>query len=99
MASQLEIQKNKHALETDTHLRLLGTPLGDVYCIGDCATVQNNIAGNIYTFLKQVAWETGKDPETCHLDFPMWRSVAGIFPPKLDFFSFSLHRVVWIEVN
>ncbi|KAF8475702.1 FAD/NAD(P)-binding domain-containing protein [Kalaharituber pfeilii] len=76
IASQLGVQKNKHALETDPHLRLLGTPLGDVYCIGDCATVQNNIADNIYTFLRQVAWETGKDPESCHLDFSMWRNVA-----------------------
>ena len=28
-------QKNRHALETDTHLRLNGTPLGTVYAIGD----------------------------------------------------------------
>ena len=27
-------QTNKHALETDTHLRLTGAPLGDVYAIG-----------------------------------------------------------------
>ena len=73
------MQRNKHALETDTHLRLLGTPLGDVYCIGDCATVQNNVADNIYSFLKQLAYDTGKDPETMELDFSMWRAVAGMF--------------------
>lgn len=50
--------------------------MGDVYAIGDCATVQNNVACNIYSFLKQIAWETGKDPEKCHLDFAMWRTVA-----------------------
>ncbi|KAH0044053.1 FAD/NAD(P)-binding domain-containing protein, partial [Aureobasidium melanogenum] len=32
-------QTNRHALETDTHLRLVGAPMGDVYAIGDCSTV------------------------------------------------------------
>jgi NADH dehydrogenase len=76
IASQIEAQKNKHALETDSHLRLLGTPLGDVYAIGDCSTVQNNIAAHLTDFLKQIAWERGKDPEKMDLDFGMWRSVA-----------------------
>ncbi|KAH7192707.1 uncharacterized protein B0J16DRAFT_394694 [Fusarium flagelliforme] len=31
-------QTNRHALETDTHLRLNGSPMGDVYAIGDCST-------------------------------------------------------------
>lgn len=76
VATQLETQKNKHALETDSHLRLLGTPLGDVYAIGDCSTVQNNITDHITEFLKQIAWERGRDPEQMVLDFGMWRSVA-----------------------
>lgn len=76
IASQIEVQKNKHALETDSHLRLLGTPLGDVYAIGDCSTVQNNIAAHLTDFLKQIAWERGKDPEKMDLDFGMWRSMA-----------------------
>ena len=57
-------QRNTHALETDTHLRLNGTPLGDVYAVGDCATVQNNVADHLVTFLRTLAWEKGKDPET-----------------------------------
>ncbi|CAZ80749.1 unnamed protein product [Tuber melanosporum] len=76
IASQLELQRNKHALETDSHLRLLGTPLGDVYAIGDCSTVQNNIASHITHFLRQIAWEKGADPEKLALDFGMWRNVA-----------------------
>ncbi|KIW21205.1 hypothetical protein PV08_01785 [Exophiala spinifera] len=69
-------QTNKHALETDTHLRLLGAPLGDVYAIGDCATVQNNLADHITTFLRGVAFEKGKDPDKVHLTFQEWREVA-----------------------
>ncbi|KAF4982231.1 hypothetical protein FZEAL_2115 [Fusarium zealandicum] len=69
-------QTNRHALETDTHLRLNGSPLGDVYAIGDCSTVQNNVADNIVTFLRTLAWKRGKDPETLQLSFNDWRNVA-----------------------
>lgn len=69
-------QTNRHALETDTHLRLNGAPLGDVYAIGDCSTVQNNVADNIVTFLRGMAWKHGKDPESLDLHFTEWRNVA-----------------------
>lgn len=69
-------QTNKHALETDTHLRLNGTPLGDVYAIGDCATVQNNVADHLVTFLRSLAFEKGHDPETMLITFSEWRSIA-----------------------
>ncbi|KAK0388774.1 hypothetical protein NLU13_5017 [Sarocladium strictum] len=69
-------QTNRHALETDTHLRMNGTPLGDVYAIGDCSTVQNNVADHIITFLRTLAWKQGKDPETLQLHFSEWREVA-----------------------
>ncbi|KAI0854073.1 FAD/NAD(P)-binding domain-containing protein [Daldinia vernicosa] len=70
------VQSNRHALETDSHLRLKGTPLGDVYAIGDCSTVQNNIADNVITFLRGHAFKQGKDPETVELHFSDWCDVA-----------------------
>lgn len=71
-----DAQPNKHALETDTHLRLVGTPLGDVYAIGDCSTVQNNIADNLVYFLKGMAWEKGKDPKDMRVTFAQWKEIA-----------------------
>ncbi|KAB5532662.1 hypothetical protein GE09DRAFT_1145411 [Coniochaeta sp. 2T2.1] len=71
-----DAQTNRHALETDTHLRLNGTPLGDVYAIGDCSTVQNNVADHIVTFLRSLAWKKGMDPENLELHFSDWRDVA-----------------------
>ena len=71
-----ESQTNRHALETDPHLRLNGAPLGDVYAIGDCSTVQNNVADHIITFLRNLAYKRGKDPETLQLHFSDWRQVA-----------------------
>lgn len=37
-------QRNKRAIETDSHLRVIGAPLGDVYAIGDCSTVRTDMA-------------------------------------------------------
>jgi NADH:ubiquinone reductase (H+-translocating) len=71
-----EFQNNKHALETDSHLRVIGAPLGDVYAIGDCSTVQNNVADHITTFLRGIAWEKGKDPKEIHMTFQDWRGIA-----------------------
>lgn len=76
LAKKLEGQNNRHALETDTHLRLIGAPLGDIYAIGDCSTVQNNVSDHIVTFLRTLAWEKGKDPTTMKVSFAEWRKVA-----------------------
>jgi len=76
IAEKLPAQTNKHALETDTHLRLIGAPLGSVYAVGDCSTVQNNIADHLVHFLRNLAFERGKDPQTMQITFAEWRQVA-----------------------
>ncbi|EWC45379.1 hypothetical protein DRE_00778 [Drechslerella stenobrocha 248] len=76
LAKKLDKQTNQHALETDTHLRLIGAPLGDVYAIGDCSTVQYNLTGSIMSFLRDKAWERGKDPREIQLTFNDWQGVA-----------------------
>jgi len=76
IVTKLQGQNNKHALETDTHLRLVGAPLGDVYAIGDASTVQNNVSDNIVSFLRTLAWEKGKDPESMTISFRDWRNIA-----------------------
>jgi NADH:ubiquinone reductase (H+-translocating) len=76
LAAKLPEQTNKHALETDAHCRVIGTPLGDVYAVGDCATLQNNVSDHIVTFLRTLAWEKGKDPESLEITYSDWRQVA-----------------------
>ena len=39
VTSLLPNQVHKKAIETDAQLRVKGAPLGDIYAIGDCATV------------------------------------------------------------
>ncbi|KAL1868639.1 hypothetical protein Plec18167_008231 [Paecilomyces lecythidis] len=93
IAAKLQGQNNKHALETDSHLRVIGAPLGDVYAIGDCSTVQNNLANHLVTFLRTLAWEKGKDPEKIHLSFKEWREVANRVKKRFPQASNHLRRV------
>ena len=76
IAQKLSGQNNKHALETDSHLRVVSAPLGDVYAIGDCSTVQNNVSANIVTFMRTMAWEKGRDPKEIQISFDDWKNVA-----------------------
>lgn len=46
-------QRNKRALETDPHLRVIGTPLGDIYAIGDCSTVRTDLAAKCEDHIRQ----------------------------------------------
>ncbi|CAG8901659.1 unnamed protein product [Penicillium egyptiacum] len=93
LSNKLEGQNNKHALETDSHLRVIGAPLGDVYAIGDCSTVQNNIADNIIRFLRTVAWEKGRDPEKVHLTFSEWTEFAARVKRRFPQASNHLRRL------
>lgn len=45
VSSLLPNQVHKKAIEVDAHLRVNGAPLGDVYAIGDCATVGTILRG------------------------------------------------------
>ncbi|KAL2814205.1 hypothetical protein BDW59DRAFT_154489 [Aspergillus cavernicola] len=93
ISDKLDSQNNKHALETDSHLRLIGAPLGDVYAMGDCSTVQNNIAEHIVSFLRTIAWEKGKDPQKVHLTFREWRDVASRVKKRFPQSSNHLRRL------
>ncbi|ONH67376.1 External alternative NAD(P)H-ubiquinone oxidoreductase B1, mitochondrial [Cyberlindnera fabianii] len=46
-------QRNKRAIETDSHCRVIGAPLGDVYAIGDCATVRTELAERTVEYVRK----------------------------------------------
>lgn len=52
VASKLPNQYHKHALEVDSHLRVLGAPLGTVYCIGDAATIETNLMNHLWELVE-----------------------------------------------
>lgn len=53
MSNLKEYQHNRHALETDSHLRVIGAPLGEVYAIGDCSTVRIDLANELETLIRK----------------------------------------------
>lgn len=53
MSNLKEYQHNRHAIETDSHLRVIGAPLGDVYAIGDCSTVRIDLANELETLIRK----------------------------------------------
>lgn len=93
LSDKIDSQSNKHALETDSHLRLVGTPLGDVYAIGDCSTVQNNITDHIASFLRTLAREEDRDLEKLRLTFREWREVAVRIKKQFPQAADHLHRL------
>ncbi|KAG0670820.1 hypothetical protein C6P43_002837 [Kluyveromyces marxianus] len=46
-------QRNKRAIETDSHLRVIGAPTEDVYAIGDCSTVRTDLADNTTEYIRR----------------------------------------------
>ncbi|KAK9471467.1 pyridine nucleotide-disulfide oxidoreductase-domain-containing protein [Dipodascopsis tothii] len=76
IVDSLDVQKNKHAIETDSHLRVLGAPLGDVYAIGDCSTVRTNLSDNVAQYLDTYAQKSNIPVEKLAVTFQQWRDIA-----------------------
>ena len=53
VASKLPNQYHKHALEVDSHLRVIGAPTGTVYCIGDASTIETNLVDHLWELIDQ----------------------------------------------
>lgn len=51
-------QHNRRAIETDSHLRVIGTYPGDVYAIGDCSTVRTKLAEELSSLISAEMQET-----------------------------------------
>lgn len=46
-------QRNKRAIETDSHLRVLGNEAKDVYAIGDCSTLRTDLAAHAAEYVRK----------------------------------------------
>lgn len=45
-------QRNKRAIETDSHLRVIGVATNDVYAIGDCSTLRTDLAEHAAEYMR-----------------------------------------------
>ncbi|KAG5221164.1 nucleotide-binding domain-containing protein [Salix suchowensis] len=60
-------QVHRKAIETDAYLRVKGAPLGTVYAIGDCATIETSIVSHIMELVDEADQDkNGK------IDFGEW---------------------------
>ncbi|KAH9079607.1 mitochondrial NADH dehydrogenase [Lactarius deliciosus] len=67
VSSLLPNQVHKKAIEVDAHLRVKGAPLGDVYAIGDCATIETSIVSHLLELVEEA--DRNRDGK---IDFEEW---------------------------
>jgi len=60
-------QVHKKAIEVDAHLRVKGSPLGDIYAVGDCATVETSLISHFMEFV-----EEADQDKNGRIDFNEW---------------------------
>ncbi|KAF6763981.1 mitochondrial NADH dehydrogenase, partial [Ephemerocybe angulata] len=71
VASLLPNQAHKKAIETDAYLRVLGAPKGQVYAIGDCATIETSVIAHF----TELVDECDKD-KNGKIDFGEWEDMV-----------------------
>lgn len=72
VSNLLPNQFHKKAIETDAHLRVIGAPLGEVYAIGDCATIETSVVSHFMELVE--ACDTDKNGK---IDFGEWELMGG----------------------
>lgn len=84
VAALLPNQYHKLALEVDSHLRVLGAPLGTVYAIGDCATIETRLVDHLLEIVDKC--DDNKDGVIDIKEFERMITVrlAPIFPLLMD---------------
>ncbi|KAF8463805.1 nucleotide-binding domain-containing protein [Gautieria morchelliformis] len=64
-------QVHRKAIEVDSHLRVNGAPLGTVYAIGDCATIETHIVNHLLELV-----ETSDKNHDGRIDYPEWEAMV-----------------------
>ncbi|KAF8882357.1 hypothetical protein CPB85DRAFT_1378267 [Mucidula mucida] len=67
VTSLLPNQVHKKAIEVDAHLRVKGAPLGSMYAIGDCATIETSIV----SYFMELVEDADRD-KNGKIDYDEW---------------------------
>jgi hypothetical protein len=78
VASLLPNQYHKHALEVDSHLRVVGAPLGTVYALGDCATIETRMVDHLLEFVQHA--DEDRDGNIDRKEFEKMMMVRSFLP-------------------
>ncbi|KAI0006201.1 nucleotide-binding domain-containing protein [Russula compacta] len=88
VSSLLPNQVHKKAIEVDAHLRVMGAPLGDVYAIGDCATIETSLVVHLLELVEEA--DRGKDGK---IDFDEWEIMVKRIKKKIPMAATHLEKV------
>ncbi|KAK7047797.1 hypothetical protein VNI00_006125 [Paramarasmius palmivorus] len=81
-------QVHKKAIETDAHLRVKGAPIGEVYAVGDCATIETSLVSH---FMELVD-EADKD-KNGKIDFEEWEIMVKRIKKKIPMAESHVSKV------
>ncbi|KAF9652862.1 nucleotide-binding domain-containing protein [Thelephora ganbajun] len=88
VAGYLPNQVHKKAIEVDSHLRVKGAPLGDVYAIGDCATLETSIVAHLLELVDEA--DKNKDGK---IDLAEWEFMVKSIKRMMPMSEKHLDRV------
>ncbi|KAF8136480.1 hypothetical protein EV363DRAFT_1543830, partial [Boletus edulis] len=66
-------QVHKKAIEVDAHLRVKGAPLGEVYAIGDCATIETSLVSHLLELVDEADKDKNGEIDFDEFDFMVSR--------------------------
>ncbi|KZT26577.1 nucleotide-binding domain-containing protein [Neolentinus lepideus HHB14362 ss-1] len=78
VSNLLPNQVHKKAIEVDAHLRVKGAPIGEVYAIGDCATIETSVL----RYLMELVDQCDKNNDG-KIDFEEWEDMVTKIKQKM----------------
>ncbi|KAI0306399.1 hypothetical protein B0F90DRAFT_1689582 [Multifurca ochricompacta] len=88
VSSLLPNQVHKKAIEVDAHLRVKGAPLGDVYAIGDCTTIETSVVSHLLELVEEA--DRNQDGK---IDFDEWEIMVKRIKKKIPMAASHLKKV------
>ncbi|KAI0063437.1 mitochondrial NADH dehydrogenase [Artomyces pyxidatus] len=88
VSSLLPNQVHKKAIEVDAQLRVKGAPLGDVYAVGDCSTIETSVVSHLLELVDEA--DKNKDGK---IDFEEWEFMVRRIKQKIPMAASQLEKV------
>jgi len=88
VSNLLPNQVHRKAIEVDAHLRVKGAPLGTMYAIGDCATIETSVVDHLLELVE----EADRD-KNGKIDFDEWKIMVHRIKKKIPMTEGHLEKV------
>ncbi|EMD38098.1 hypothetical protein CERSUDRAFT_113234 [Gelatoporia subvermispora B] len=88
VSSLLPNQVHKKAIEVDAHLRVKGSPPGEVYAIGDASTIETSVV----SYLLELVDEADKNKDG-KIDFDEWQVMVNQIKKRIPMAEAQLDKV------